>query len=114
MPALFSIANPDVDIRCMLGARVDDILWDAGDETQSIIDGVLNEFDIREIKTDSFRYCGLEIEQYDDFTVTVKARDNIENIVPVSYPKETALTRPCSEGETSQLRSIVGAIAWVA
>ena len=46
--------------------------------------------------------------------MTVKARDNIENTVPVSYPKESALTRPCSEGGKSQLRSIAGAISWVA
>ena len=96
----FSIANSDGDIRCMLGTHVDDILWAADDETQAIIDGVLNEFDIREIKTDSFRYCGLDIEQGDDSTVAVKARGNIENIAPVSYPKESPLTRPCSEGET--------------
>ena len=47
MPALFSIAGPDGDISCMLETHVDDILWAADEETQAIIDGVLNDFDIR-------------------------------------------------------------------
>ena len=114
MPALFSITDGNNNIVCLLGTHVDDILWAADDQSQEIIDRVLGEFDIREIKTDQFRYCGSGISQDEEYTVKVTACDNIEKIETISYPKDNALTRPCNEGEVSQLRSIIGAMSWVA
>ena len=64
----------------MLGTHVDDILWAADDESQRIIDRILAEFDIREIKEGNFRYCGLDIVQDENSTVSVSAKDNIEDI----------------------------------
>ena len=113
MPALFSLSNDKNEITCMIGTHVDDILWAADDESQKIIDSVLAEFDIREVKSGDFRYCGLEVVQDQDYTVHVTAKDNIENIEAVSYPRDSPLTRRCNEGETSQLRSVVGALSWV-
>ena len=95
----------------MIGTHVDDILWAADDESQKIIDSVLAEFDIREVKSGDFRYCGLEVVQDQDYTVHVTAKDNIEKIEAVSYPRDSPLTRRCNEGETSQLRSVVGALS---
>ena len=113
MSALFSISNEKNDIVCMLGTHVDDILWAADDESQKIIDRVLAEFDIREIKEGNFRYCGLDIVQDENSTVNVSAKDNIEKIEAISYPGDSQLTRKCNEGEVSQLRSVVGAVSWV-
>eukprot|EP00959_Pyramimonas_sp_CCMP1952_P373526 7822894-Pyramimonas_sp.AAC.1 len=113
MPALFSIHNGKNEITCMLGTHVDDIRWAADDESQKIIDSALSEFDIREIKSDNFRYCGSDVVQDGDFTASVEAEDTIENIEAASYPRDSPLTRTCNEGDTAQLRSVVGAMSWV-
>eukprot|EP00959_Pyramimonas_sp_CCMP1952_P081379 1700403-Pyramimonas_sp.AAC.1 len=68
MPALFSIHNDKNEITCALGAYVDDILWTADGERQKNIHSVLAEFDIREIRSDTFCCCGLEVVQDKDFT----------------------------------------------
>ena len=52
--------------------------------------------------------------QGNDYTVYVTAKDHIEKIVAVSYPRGSPLTRSCNEGEKSQLRSVVGVLPWVA
>ena len=57
MPALFSITNDKNEIVCLLGTHVDDLLWAADEESQTIIDAVLAEFDIRDAKSRSCRYC---------------------------------------------------------
>eukprot|EP00959_Pyramimonas_sp_CCMP1952_P050635 1058069-Pyramimonas_sp.AAC.1 len=64
----------------MIGTHVHDILWAADNESQRIIDSVLAEFDVREVKSGDFRYCGLEIAPEQDYTVHVMAKDNIEKI----------------------------------
>ena len=97
----------------MLGTHVDDILWAADDESQKVIDRILAEFDIREIKESNFRYFGLDIDQDENFTVSVSAKDNIENIEAITYPGDSQLTRKCNEAEVSQLRSVVGALSWI-
>eukprot|EP00959_Pyramimonas_sp_CCMP1952_P398254 8344246-Pyramimonas_sp.AAC.1 len=38
---------------------------------------------------------------------------NIERIEAVSCPRDSPLTRKCNEGETAQLRPVVGALSWV-
>ena len=58
MPALFSITDGHNNIVCLLGTHVDGILRAADHQSQEIIDSVLGEFDIREVKTDQLRYCG--------------------------------------------------------
>eukprot|EP00959_Pyramimonas_sp_CCMP1952_P079071 1652866-Pyramimonas_sp.AAC.2 len=91
MFALFSIHNDKTEISCMLGTHVDYILWAA------IIDSVLAEFDTREIKSDTFRCCGLEVVQDEDFTASITASGNIEKIDAASYPRDSPLTRKFNE-----------------
>eukprot|EP00959_Pyramimonas_sp_CCMP1952_P420848 8815955-Pyramimonas_sp.AAC.1 len=106
MPVFFSIHNDKNEITCMLGTHVDDILRAAHDERRGIIGSLLAESDTREIKSDTFRYCGLEVVPDEDFTVNITAKDTIENAEAASYPSDSPLTRKCSAGEIAQLRSV--------
>eukprot|EP00959_Pyramimonas_sp_CCMP1952_P368650 7722115-Pyramimonas_sp.AAC.1 len=113
MLALFSSHRDKNAITCMLGTHVDDILWAADDESQRIIDSVLAELDTREIKSDSVRYCGVEIVQDEDCAASITAKDNAEKIEAASDLKDSPPTRKCNEGETAQHRSAVGDLSWV-
>ena len=63
----------------------------------------------------TFRFCGREVIQHSDFSVSVKCKDTTEKIEPVRYDlkgrKQTDLAR---DHEIAQLRSVVGSPAWVA
>ena len=84
---------------------VDDILWAADEQCQDIIDRVLGKFDIREVKTDTFRYCGLRSSQDEEYTIQVIARfnglagpelaeDNCDYVYPV-YISSKVTRRVC-------------------
>ena len=63
----------------------------------------------------AFRFCGREVMQHSDFSVSVRCKDTTEKIEPVRYDpegrKQTDLAR---DHEIAQLRSVVGSPAWVA
>ncbi len=101
MTALFSLQNSSGELVGWLGTHVDDLPWAVKDGHEDVISQILKEFDIKEIHEGSFRYCGLDIEQGEDYSVKVSAKDNIEKILPVSYPAEGPLTRLCNRGEVA-------------
>eukprot|EP00959_Pyramimonas_sp_CCMP1952_P240196 5019265-Pyramimonas_sp.AAC.3 len=56
------------------------------------IDSTVAEFDIREIKSEHFRYCCLQVVQDEDLAVSIATEGNIEN-VEVAPVLETAPLR---------------------
>ena len=63
----------------------------------------------------TFRFCGREVIQHSDFSVSVKCKDTTEKIEPVRYdPKGRKQTDLARDHEIAQLRSVVGSPAWVA
>ena len=67
------------------------------------------------MESGTFRFCGREVIQHSDFSVSVRCKDTTEKIEPVLYDpegrKQTDLAR---DHEIAQLRSVVGSLAWVA
>jgi hypothetical protein len=93
--------------------HVDDIMWGIEDEHESHIRLILEAFDMGKIEETPFRYCGKEITQDDDFTIHVATKNNTEKIEQINIPQNRK-AGPATEGEISQLRSVVGSLAWVA
>ena len=75
---------------------------------------ILKEFSVGKKEMDEYMFCRKEIVQHEDFGIRVTAKDNTENIAPVGYDKKRKLTDKCTAGETTQLRSVTAALAWVA
>ena len=69
---------------------------------------------MREQNQDSFRFCGKEVVQHDDYSITVTAKDNTEKIRPIDIDKRRKMTDQCNAEETTCLRSVVAALSWVA
>ena len=67
------------------------------------------------MESGTFRFCGREVIQHSDFSVSVRCKDTSEKIEPVRYDpngrKQLDLAR---DHEIAQLRSVVGSLAWVA
>ncbi len=60
-----------------------------------------------------FRFCGKEVVQHDDYSITVSAKDNTQKIRPIKIPAGKKLTSPCTPAEVTQVRSVTAALAWV-
>ena len=68
---------------------------------------------IKTVESGTFRFCGREVIQHSDFSVSVRCKDTTEKIEPVRYdPKGRKQTD--RDHEIAQLRSVVGSLAWVA
>ena len=75
---------------------------------------ILDAFNVREQNATSFRFCGKEVTQHEDFSITVTAKDNTEKIRPITIGVQRKATDKCNAEETTCLRSVVAALAWVA
>ena len=79
------------------------------------IQQLLDRYTIKTVESGTFRFCGREVTQHSDFSVSVKCKDTTEKIEPVRYdPKGRKQTDLARDHEISQLRSEVGSQAWVA
>jgi hypothetical protein len=66
------------------------------------------------ISSGTIRFCGGEIKQHEDFSIVVTCKDTTERLEKISYRTGVKKDTPVREGERSQLRSVVGGLAWVA
>ena len=111
--ALYSFQKDGI-VKCMVGAHVDDILWASDQEFECMIQRILKTFSIRKIEQDAFRFCGREIEQDVEGTITVTCKSSVENVLPINFnSKGRNGTDKATAGEIGQLRSVVGSLAWV-
>ena len=59
-------------------------------------------------------FCGREISQEEDGSITATCKSTAENIEPISYRTGVRKTELANDAEKSQLRSVVGSLACVA
>ena len=113
MNALFSIAK-DGDILGMCGTHVDDFLYGVRGEATDIMQRVLDGFGVQDTEDTSFRYCGKEFVQSEDFSIMVTCRDTTEKLHPIRYDSMRKLTALANDQEKSQLLSVIGSLSWIA
>ena len=75
---------------------------------------LLDEFEVKETKENSFRFCGREYEQFEDCSIKITCRDNTEKTLPITFTqggrKDNERATPA---EVSQLRSVNGSLGWI-
>ena len=99
----------------IMAIHVDDILWASISESDDPVRWMLNMFEIKEAKTRSVRYCGREYFQYDDKSINITCKSNIECIAPINFTiKDREKADLATESEISQLRSVLGSAGWIA
>ena len=109
------IYQEDGESKSMLAAHVDDMLWATKYGYENRVQQLLDRYTIKTVESGTFRFCGREVIQHSDFSVSVMCKDTTEKIEPVRYDskgrKQTDLAR---DHEITQLRSVVESLAWVA
>ena len=85
-------------------SNVDDLLYSSLEGYEGSMQKILETFPVREINDAPFRFCGKEVKQF----------DNTDKIRPIIIGEKRKAADKCTEAETTCLRSVVAAIAWVA
>jgi hypothetical protein len=113
LPTMFSLRH-EGKIVGVMSSNVDDLLYGSLPGHEESMDEILNTFAVRERQDAPFRFCGKEVVQHDDFSITVTAKDNTEKIRPIDIgAKRKGINKNTAE-ETTCLRSVVASLAWVA
>ena len=96
----------------MLATHVDDMLWATKSGYEDRVQQLLDRYTIKTVDSGTFRFCGREVIQHSDFSVSVRCKDTTEKIEPVRYdPKGRKQTDLARDHEIAQLRSVVGSLA---
>ena len=109
------IYQEDGEPKSMLATHVDDMLWATKSGYEDRVQQLLDRYTIKTVESGTFRFCGREVIQHSDFSVSLKCKETTEKIEPVRYyPKGRKQTDLARDHEMAQLRSVVGSLAWVA
>ena len=84
---------------------MDDLLYGYLPEGAEATNSVLQQFLVGQEEHGTFRFCGKEFRQDEDFGIHVTAKDNTKRAQPIG--KATA-------DEINQLRSVTQSLAWIA
>ena len=112
--AFFSYADASGKVLMVMGSHVDDLLWANLPEAEPIVDQVKASFEFGSEESRNFRYCGKEVTQDAQGTVKATCKNTTEKLSPIRFPSGRASTDLATEGEVSQLMSVIGSLNWVA
>jgi hypothetical protein len=113
LPTMFVLRHMGRIVGTM-SSNVDDLLYGSLPEYEQVMNNILDEFSVKEKNATRFRFCGKEVVQHDDMSITVTAKDNTEKIRPIDIGEKRRGTDKCNSSETTCLRSVVASMAWVA
>ena len=113
LPTLFSLRR-DGEMVGIMSSNVDDLLYGSKNGCEKAMENILKEFAVRETHERDFRFCGKEIHQSDDYSITVTAKDNTEKICGIVCGEKKRLVDKCDDKENTALRSVVASLAWIA
>ena len=113
LPTLFTLRDDESKIIAVMSSNVDDLLYGYLPQAGAM-NSVLQQFLVGKEEHCTFRFCGKEFEQDEDFGIHVTAKDNIERVQPITYDGKHGLTRKATANGVHQLRSVAQFLAWVA
>ena len=111
--ALYTLTNSEGRIILMLGTHVDDLIWACEPEAEPIMDELLADFQCGRVEEGKFRYCGKDIEQDNDFNISVTCRDSTLKIQKAKIESGRQLSDPLNDDEKTSMKSIAGSLAWI-
>ena len=97
-----------------MSSNVEDLVHGYLLELAEAMNSVLQQFLVGKEEHGTFRFCGKELRQDEDFDIHVSAKDNTERVQPITYDANHGLTRKATADEIHQLRSFTQSFAWIA
>ena len=113
MSALYSYTDKDGVVQMLLTSHVDDLLWACDPSCDWIVKELIDEFKCGTVESGSFKYCGKEIVQDEDFTIHVSCADTTRAIKKIPIAPRRRPGDPLTDSDKTQLKSVAGSLAWV-
>ena len=109
LPTLLTLRSEESKIISVMSSNVDDFLYGYLPEGAEAMNSVLQKFLVGKEEHGTFRFCGKEFRQDEDFGIRVTAKDNTERVQPITY-----VTRQATASKVHQLGSVTQSLAWIA
>ena len=90
---MFTLRDDESRIIAVMSSNVDDLLYGYLSEAAEARNSVLQQFSVGKEEHGSFRFCGKEFRQDEDFGIHVTAKDNTERVQPITNDVKHGLTR---------------------
>ena len=104
LPTLFTLRDNESRIIAVMSSNVDDLLYGYLPEGAEAMNYVLQQFLVGKEEQGTFRFCGKEFRQYEDFGIDVTAKDNTERVQPITCDTKHGLTRKATADERFKAR----------
>ena len=80
-----------------------------------IMNDLIETFKCGKVETGSFRYCGKEIVQDEDFNIRchVTCSETTRNVTKIHLDKWRHPGDPLTDSDKTQMKSVAGSLAWV-
>ena len=111
--ALYSYTDKNGVVQMLLTSHVDDLLWACDPSCDWIVKELIDEFKCGTVESGSFKYCGKEIVQDEDFTIHVSCADTTRAIKKIPIAPRRRPGDPLTDSDKTQLKSVAGSLAWV-
>ena len=111
LQTLVTFRDDESKIIAVMSSTVDDLLYGYFPEGAEATNSVLQQFLVGKEEHRTFRFCGKEFRQDEDFGIHVTAKDNTE---PIIYDAKHGLTRRATASEIHQMRIVTQSFAWIA
>eukprot|EP00435_Cladocopium_sp_Y103_P020778 s1772_g5.t1 len=119
-PCVFTLVSTDASgqqsVHGSLGIHVDDGIGGGDHKFLESLERIRKKFNFGSFEKGSFVFTGIRFKQWDDKSIEFDQIEYIEKIAPLEIPRHRRLqeTSPIFPEETTQLRSMVGALQYAA
>ena len=110
---LFLLKGEDGRVNGMAGWHVDDGLLTGNEIFWQAMEKVAKNLEFGKRAEKSFRFCGMNVKQSEDGTVTLDQKDAVQNLVEIPVDKKRPRTDACTQQEVTALKGRIGAILYV-
>ena len=113
--ALYSYAREGV-VLLLIGTHVDDLIWANEPELEPLMQKIMEELIFGKVEEMNFRFCGMEVNQEVDFTITLTCEQTSKKLFPIRLTQERSrqTCQPCTEEEKEDIMSVAGLLMWIA
>ena len=119
-PCVFTLTSTDssgkIKVHGSLGIHVDDGIGGGDPKFIAALERIRKQFSFGSFEKGSFIFTGIRFQQWDDKSVEYDQIEYVEKIQPLEIPRHrrTNLDSQITAQETTQLRSLVGALQYAA
>ena len=96
----------------MLTTHVDDFLWASKGVGGTIVNKLLEKFEVGRRESGRLHFCGKHFDKV-DHDVVIDVTDNTNKIHYIEVKSNRRHSDPIDRGEERQLRSVVGSLSWI-